>query len=49
MPDGDDDDDIDDQPPEDFNDHKIRTNKFEAPQNEKFLALYDDAKHRNLR
>jgi hypothetical protein len=48
MPGGDDDDEIEDQPPEDLTESR-KANKFYAPQNEKFVALYDDAKHRNLR
>lgn len=49
MPGGDDDDDIEDQAPEDMDEIKGKRSKFHAPQNGKFLALYDDAKHRNLR
>ena len=48
MPGGDDDDDVEDQPPEDIYESKSKR-KFHAPHNGKFLALYDDAKHRNLR
>jgi hypothetical protein len=49
MPGGDYDDDIEDQPPEDIHETKSQRNKYYAPNNEKFMALYDDAKHRNLR
>jgi hypothetical protein len=49
MPGGDDDDDIEDQSAEDIHESKSKKNKFHAPLNGKFLALYDDAKHRNLR
>lgn len=49
MPEGDDDDEIEDQPPDDIYDNRVNKNKFHAPHNEKFMALYDDAKHRNFR